>query len=314
MCGRPVPSHHPGQPRGRIAQARARQGDETMTVKLRPGVPDDAEVCGRICFEAFGSISSAHGFPTDFPSSDAAIGLVGMLLGHPGFYSVVAEADGRVVGSNFLDERSPIVGVGPNTVAPDVQDRGIGRLLMDGVLARADERGVPGVRLLQAAYHNRSMALYAKLGFEARELVACLQGPPVITAVPGRTVRPATPGDIPSCDALCQRVHGHHRHGEVVDAVEQNSAVVVEYDGRISGYSTGLAYFAHTVGETDEELRALIGSASEFAGPGILVPLTNSDLLGWCMAHGLRIVHLMTLMTIGLYNEPAGSYLPSVLY
>jgi hypothetical protein len=25
-------------------------------------------------------------------------------------------------------------------------------------------------------------------------------------------------------------------------------------------------------------------------------------------------VHQMTLMTIGLYNEPAGAYLPSVLY
>jgi len=31
------------------------------------------------------------------------------LLSHPGFYSVVAEADGRIVASNVLDERSTIV-------------------------------------------------------------------------------------------------------------------------------------------------------------------------------------------------------------
>jgi GNAT superfamily N-acetyltransferase len=312
MPGRPfrliIPASLPS-----TAQARVPRG-ETMTVKLRPGVPDDAEVCGRICYEAFGSISSAHGFASDFPSPDVAIGLAGMLLGHPGFYSVVAEVEGRVVGSNFLDERSPVAGVGPITVAPDVQDRGVGRLLMDAVLARADEIGAPGVRLLQAAYHNRSIALYAKLGFEVRELVACLQGPPVSTAVPGRIVRPASPEDIPSCDALCRRVHGHHRHGEVVDAIGQNTAVLVEYDGRISGYSTGLAFFGHTVGENNEDVKALIGSATEFAGPGILVPLTNSDLLGWCMARGLRVVQLMTLMTIDLYNAPAGSYLPSILY
>ena len=30
--------------------------------------------------------------------------------------------------------------------------------------------------------------------------------------------------------------------------------------------------------------------------------------------NGLRLVHQMTLMTIGLYNEPSGAYLPSVLY
>lgn len=285
-----------------------------MTTKLRPGVPDDAEVCGQICYEAFGSLSAAHGFPSDFPSPDVAIGLVGMMLGHPGFYSVVAEVDGQVVGSNFLDERSPIVGVGPITVTPGAQDGGTGRELMDDVLARAVDRGAPGVRLLQTAYHNRSLALYAKLGFSVRETLACMQGAPVSAPVPGYAVRPATVSDVAACDALCLRVHGHHRHGEVADAVDQNSALVVEHDDRISGYSTGLAFFGHTVGETNEDLKALIGSASEFAGSGILVPLSNSELVSWCLASDLRIVQLMTLMTIGLYNEPAGSYMPSILY
>jgi hypothetical protein len=240
---------------------------------------------------------------------------VGMLLGHPGFHSLVAEVDGQVVGSNFLDERSPIVGVGPLTIAPAVQDDGIGRALMDGVLARAVDCGAPGVRLVQAAYHNRSLALYAKLGFSFRGALACMQGPAMSTAAPaGYAVRSATPEDIAACDALCRRVHGHHRHGEVGDAVDQNGALVVEHDGRISGYSTGLAFFGHTVGETNEDLKALISSASAFAGPGILVPLTNSELVGWCLANGLHVVQVMTLMTIGLYNEPAGAYLPSILY
>jgi hypothetical protein len=29
---------------------------------------------------------------------------------------------------------------------------------------------------------------------------------------------------------------------------------------------------------------------------------------------GLRVTHTLTLMTMGLYNEPAGAYLPSILY
>jgi len=34
----------------------------------------------------------------------------------------------------------------------------------------------------------------------------------------------------------------------------------------------------------------------------------------WSLQNGLRLVHQLTLMTIGLYNEPDGAYLPSVLY
>jgi len=44
------------------------------------------------------------------------------------------------------------------------------------------------------------------------------------------------------------------------------------------------------------------------------VPLRNGALFQWCLAHRLRVVQVLTLMTIGLYNEPAGAYLPSVLY
>jgi GNAT superfamily N-acetyltransferase len=283
-------------------------------MKIRPGTSEDAEACGLICYEAFDAIARAHGFPSDFPSLEVAVGLLSMLLSHPGFYSVVAEVDGRVVGSNFLDERGPVVGVGPITVAPDRWDHGIGRVLMDDVLSRAAQHGAPGIRLLQTTYHNRSLSLYAKLGFVVRDLLCCLQGPPIGAAIPGYEVRTGTGDDVAVCDAVCRRVHGHHRSGEMADAVNQGSALVVEHDGRVSGYSTGLAFFGHTVGATNEDVKALIASAPAFAGPGILVPTTNSDLFSWCLAHGLRVVEPMTLMTIGLYNAPAGSYLPSVLY
>jgi hypothetical protein len=32
------------------------------------------------------------------------------------------------------------------------------------------------------------------------------------------------------------------------------------------------------------------------------------------LAAGLKLVFQMTLMTIGLYNEPTGAYMPSFLY
>jgi len=58
---------------------------------------------------------------------------------------------------------------------------------------------------------------------------------------------------------------------------------------------------------------ALIGATPAFLGPGILVPTRNGELMRWCYANGLRLVQQMTLMTTGLYNEPQGAYLPSIL-
>ena len=37
-------------------------------------------------------------------------------------------------------------------------------------------------------------------------------------------------------------------------------------------------------------------------------------LLLWCLDSDLRMNKAMTLMTMGLYNEPSGPYLPSINY
>src|SRR5881398_843745 len=111
-----------------------------MDIRIREATPADAEICGRICYDAFKTISEAHGFAPDFPAPEIAIGLLKWMLGHPEFYSVIAEADGRIVGSNFLDERNTIAGVGPITVDPTVQNLAIGRRLMNAVHERAAER------------------------------------------------------------------------------------------------------------------------------------------------------------------------------
>jgi hypothetical protein len=127
-------------------------------------------------------------------------------------------------------------------------------------------------------------------------------------------VRPATLADLEACDAVCLRVHGHTRSGELRDAVAGGDASLVEHAGRLVGYATGIAFFSHAVAETLTGLQALIAAAPGFAGPGFLVPTRNAPLLRWCLAHGLRIMYPMTLMTQGLYSEPAGAYLPSISY
>lgn len=281
---------------------------------IRQARPEDAEAAGRIAYEAFHRISTSHGFPPDFPDDARAIGLLKWMFSHPHCWCVVAEENGRIVGSNCLDERSPIYGVGPITVDPNCQNQGAGRALMQAVLDRARERGAASVRLLQAAFHNRSLSLYTKLGFDAREPISVMQGSTATRSIEGCAVRPATLSDLDAANSLCESVHGHNRSGELRDCTDQGSALVVERQGRITGYASVLAFFGHAVAASNLDMQALLVSAETFGGPGILVPTRNSELFRWCLAQGLRVVQPLTLMSIGLYNEPKGAFLPSILY
>jgi predicted N-acetyltransferase YhbS len=297
-----------------MAQQAPTVATENQAIAIRRATPPDAEVCGRICFEAFGTLADKHKFPPDFPAPEVPIHVLSMMFSHPSFFCVVAEQDGKVIGSNCLDERTPIAGVGPITINPGTQNRSVGRQLMQAVMTRATERKFAGVRLVQAAYHNRSLSLYAKLGFVVREPLACMQGLPIQKTSLGYHVRSAQPSDLGACNDLCVRVHGHDRAGELNDAIQQGTAMVAESEGRIKAYASSIAFFGHAVGESNQDLQGLIAAATEFQGPGILVPTRNAGLFRWCLESGLRVVQPMTLMTTGLYNEPAGAYLPSILF
>lgn len=284
------------------------------SVVIRRASAADAEVCGRICFEAFTALATHHNFPPDFPVPEVAAGVLSAMFSHPGFYCVVAEQNGKIIGSNCMDERTSIAGIGPITVDSAAQNRAAGRMLMQAALTRAAERKFAGVRLVQAAYHNRSLSLYAKLGFIVREPLSCMQGPAMKRILPGYRLRPAALADLAACNDLCLRVHGHDRFGELQDAVQQGTASVAERGGRITAYASAMAFSGHAVAETNEDLKALLAGAEAFLGPGILVPSRNAELFRWCLDNGLRVVQPLTLMTMGLYNEPAGAYFPSVSY
>jgi predicted N-acetyltransferase YhbS len=286
----------------------------TQNLILRPGRPDDADRLGTICFEAFKAIAEHHRFPPDFPSSEIVKAAFVKRLSHPAYYVIVAELDGRIVGSNVLDERCTIAGLGPITVDPTVQNRTIGRRLMEAALQHTADRSCAGVRLLQVAYHTRSLSLYSKLGFEVREPLAVIQGRPLAMQTPEYNVRSATERDLQACNALCHHIHGIDRSGALTEAISAGTARVVEREGRLTGYASLIGFPGHAVAETTDDLQALIAAATEFAGPGFILPIRNGTLLRWCLAHGLRIVQPMTLMTVGLYVEPRGPFLPSIMY
>jgi len=236
------------------------------------------------------------------------------LLSGPNVYSAVAESEGRIIGSNFLWQDSAIAGIGPLTITPEAQSGRVGRGLMEDVLEHVRSKHFAGVRLVQATYNNRSLSLYTRLGFEVREPLATLQGTPLRIDISGYNVRAAVAEDANTCDHLCRKIHGHDRGQELRHAIAQRTAMVVEHGGRITGYTTLIGFMGHAVGESNEDLKALIGAADAFAGPGFLLPVRNSELFRWCLQQGLRVVQPMNLMSLGLYNQPSGVFLPSILF
>ncbi len=285
-----------------------------MDTKIRHASCEDIEVCGEICYRAFCELADQHNFPHEFPNLEAAQGVVRSMVSNPGIYGIVAEMNGRIAGSNFMDERTAIAGIGPISVDPDVQDSGAGRAMMQHMLDRVVASRMPGVRLVQTAYHNRSLSLYAKLGFEIREPLSVMVGSPLKESIAGYQVRAATDADLDACNRLCVVVHGHDRAGELREAIKEGTANVVEHLGRITGYASAIGYAGHAVGESNEELKALISAAPEFLGCGPQIPSRNGELLRWCYSKGLRLMQQTTLMSVGLYNEPRFPFIPSIIF
>jgi predicted N-acetyltransferase YhbS len=287
-------------------------------LRLRPIRPEDGGIVARIVYEAFAGVHDHHRFPRDFPTLEAAEGLVDAFIANPGIWGVVAERDGRIVGSNFLDERGSVRGVGPITVDPGVQDSGVGRRLMEAVMDRS--AGAEGIRLLQDAFNTRSMALYASLGFEITDPMALMRGRVDVAPPAGYDVRALAHDDLPAAAALSLRVHGYERTAELADALaaRPGESFAAVRDGRLVAYATTLTFFAaaHAVAESEEAMSAVIAGALEGTGaPGsFLLPTRRHALFRWALAAGLRVVKPMNYMVIGHHREPVGAWIPSVLY
>ncbi|MFL6461918.1 MAG: GNAT family N-acetyltransferase, partial [Nitrososphaeraceae archaeon] len=151
-----------------------------MTLIVRPIEQNDAESCGQIGYKAHKTISSAHGYPSEQPSEEFGIGLIRRLLDNPNSWGVLAERQGKTLGSIFLHRfpPSPVAVIGPLTVHPSAEG-GVGRMLMDAALTQAHIQDHDQIRLVQSPSHIRSFVLYTKSGFALREPLFLMQGQPL---------------------------------------------------------------------------------------------------------------------------------------
>lgn len=285
---------------------------------IRPITTDDTENCGRTIYEAFCSIDDLRNLPRDIPNMETGMRLAQMCINSPEIYGFAAEDEnGNFIGSNFLWEHDAIRGVGPITIDPNVQSKGVGRRLMQAVIERGKD--APGIRLVQGAYNLVSMSLYTDLGFEIVEPLVIMEGVPNGEASSNQTeIRPLEEKDLEQCNDLCRKVHGFDRANELKQISQVFPSFVAVRDGRVVAYTSAPVSWQmnHAVAETTEDLQdLLLGAAKQIGQPlAFLLPTRQAKLFRWCLKSGLRTTKPLTLMKMGEYQEPKGAFLPSVLY
>jgi len=288
-----------------------------MPIQIRPMRVEDVETCGRICYEAFKDISERHNFRPDFPNAQLGIDLMRMLVDSPHSFSVVAERDGEVIGSNHLMEYDAIRAVGPITVDLAAQAKGAGRMLMEAVIERG--KGSAGIRLVQDSFNTASLSLYASLGFDVKEPLALMEGALKGDEPADVTVRAIEEDDYEACAELCRKIHGFDRLNELKNMPPFLTSLVAVRNGRLTAYASAPHFWVmnHAVAETEDDMRALLigaGNLVQDQPMTFLLPTRQTNLFRWCLKHGMRVIKPLTLMAMGEYHEPRGRYLPSVGY
>uniref|UniRef100_B8HP11 GCN5-related N-acetyltransferase n=1 Tax=Cyanothece sp. (strain PCC 7425 / ATCC 29141) TaxID=395961 RepID=B8HP11_CYAP4 len=284
-----------------------------MALELIPLDQHHVPELGRICHEAFSALQERHGVARDIPDLDTGLRIISHVAARSDYSGVVAAIDGRIVGSNFLLHSDFVAGVGPLTVDPQVQSRGVGRALMQWVINEADRRGIRQLRLFQEAINTTSLSLYTALGFDWRGSAVLMQAQPASTDDP--SIRPLSVDDLDSIALLSRTAYGFSRAGDAAQLLAaQIPGFLRQRDGRAVGYLIS-SLFGHGGAETEEDLFALIAQAARQVPPqmaAFICPLSRPEAFRRALAAGHRTIKLLSYMSLGDFTEPGGAYLPSI--
>lgn len=286
-----------------------------MPIQLIPARPEHADDLARICHLAFNTLHERHNVPPDVPTHDVGRLIIGAVVNRPDYTGIAAIDNGRILGSNFLLHADDVCGVGPITVDPTIQSKGIGRTLMQWAIDEARRRRGNrfSLRLFQEAVNTASLSLYASLGFEWRDSAALMH--PVPAEADDPACRPATPDDLPAIAALSQRSHGISRANDAAALLAMGlPAFVLTRNDRIVAYQIA-TLFGHSAAETSDDLLALAAHTARNVPPPmavVIVPMSQTDLFRAALSRSFRVAKVLNAMAIGPYTPAAGPALPSI--
>lgn len=286
-----------------------------MAIQLIPAEEKHLGELSRICHLAFNTLHERHRVHPDVPTEEVGGIIIASVLRRSDYVGRVAVVDGRVVGSNFLQLSDEVCGVGPITVDPTIQSKGVGRVLMQWVIdeARARRGQHAKVRLFQEAINTTSLSLYTQLGFRWRDSAALMKPKPATLDDP--SVRAMSPADLTHVDRLSRAHYGSSRASDAAKLLEMGfSAFVRERDGRVVGYQIA-TLFGHASAESDEDLLAMAAQTARRVPESIavvIVPMSQDSLFRRALATGFRVAKVLNLMSLEAFEAPRGPTMPSI--
>lgn len=225
--------------------------------------------------------------------------------------TVAVDESGLTVGVGLRWSFGRDVGtIGLVLVAPDRQGRGIGRALMQALIADS------GSRALMLNATAEGLPLYEKLGFVSTGFIQQHQGrlteEPALPPTPAVPVRRAVPADHAALCALDAAAFGADRSALVSRLLADGDAWMVDRAGRPAGFAVLRTFgrgaiIGPIVAPGEDEAIALAGAAAKAAPPGVLRVdiLAQAERLGaWLTAAGLPAVDTVTTMLRGRWPAP----------
>jgi GNAT superfamily N-acetyltransferase len=274
----------------------------------------DVTRAGEVIVAAFNDVFARHGFPQPFPSPEVGIGLARGYLRLEPQECFVAVEGGQIVGSGFLHLRGETAGIGPITVDPACQTKGVGKEIMMTVIRAG--RHCPSLRLVQDAFNVASFSLYSKLGFVSYGTVLSLAGQDLQAPARTRgiTIREMTAGDTTKVATLDAKLTGITRPRDMHYFLSQSPQLVGLVEGKLAGYlcllRTDRGTFLGPAAATEPAiLRALVTHALESEQGKMLrmrLPSRHTEIFRDLMKLGFRLETMQTYMVRGPWKPPKG--------
>jgi GNAT superfamily N-acetyltransferase len=286
-----------------------------MTLEIRRMTREDIPEVGLIGVEAFNDLMARHNRPPLYPDPQVGALAATAYLSIDPDRSFVAVEEGKVVGSIFYRRRGETVSVGPATVAPMAQGRGVGTKLFRWVIER--EPSTPSMRIMQDSLNLASFELLVRIGYSLGEEVAMFTLPAGFREehATDSAVRMARGEDLTDILAMDRRLFGSDRRRDF-EFLRRFGKILTLHSGRtLDGYLAQMPTPGRTMlgpggADSPEALRRLVLHAvGETLGElSLLLPARGSESVRPLLETGFRLVGLSNLMYRGTWQPPAGAY------
>lgn len=237
---------------------------------------------------------------------------------------IVAEQDGKLMGSCFVHPRSTHISLGIVNTHPDAFGQGVARRMLDEAITWAERESKP-LRLVSSAMNLDSYSLYTRAGFVPRMLFQDMLLPDIsrLPAADPR-VRPVTSADIAALVVLEKEHVGLDRERDFTYFCENVlgiwSGSVWEENGEVGGFLFAVAHPASNLlgpgfAKTEEIAAALLAAERRKHpdNPVFLVPAHCEVLIKTVYSWGARNCELHVAQVRGAWQEPTGIVFPSFL-